>query len=70
MSTSSPEQIIRCLKSDIGDLRVAANYAQQISQGAARNPWADPAMAPNYAEAARRLRMELDMQQENNADCE
>lgn len=56
---TTPEQIVRCLKSDIGNLPAAIDYAEKISAGFRLNPWAEPGDAENYAEAARRLRAEL-----------
>jgi len=56
MNASTPE-IVRCLKRDMdGDLLAGARYAERIAAGAALNPWADPEMAGNYADAAKILR--------------
>jgi hypothetical protein len=56
---ASPEQIVRCIKSDIGDLKAGAEYCERISRAASMNPWSSAGDSSNYAEAARRLRTEL-----------
>ena len=61
---TTPEQIIRCIKSDMdGDLIAGADYCERISRNASMNPWAEAGDAHNYAEAARRLRDEHAEQQ-------
>ena len=58
----SPNEIIRCLKHDLGGgLAAGADYADRIVAGARRNPSAEPGMAENHAEAARRLRAEIEI---------
>lgn len=56
MTTPIPEMIRILIQDFGGDLQAAAAYAERIATGAAFNPWADPAMAYNYTEAARKIR--------------
>ena len=53
--SASPYQIVRCLKSDIGLCWASVSYAQTIAAGSRLNPWAEPDMADNYAQAAEML---------------
>jgi hypothetical protein len=65
---ASPEQIIHCLKSDMdGNLLAGARYAEKISRGFMHNPWAHPSDSVNYAEAARRLRVEHEEREAEDA---
>lgn len=57
--SASPHEIVRCLKRDIGLCRTSITYAQTVAFSARLNPWAEPDMADNYAQAAEMLREEL-----------
>ena len=59
---TTPAEIVRCLKHDLGgDLAAGAAYAERIAAGARLNPFAEPGMAENCAEAGRRLRAEIEI---------
>lgn len=55
---TNPQTIVRCVKSDIGDLTKGAEYCERVARNAAMNPWSDPADAHNYSVAASLLRQE------------
>lgn len=56
---TSIQNIVRCIKSDIVDLKRGAEYCERISKAASMNPWSECSMANNYAEAARILRSQM-----------
>ena len=59
---TTPETIVRCVKADMGgNLEAGADYCERVSRNAMLNPWADPADAISYAEAARRLRHDAEV---------
>lgn len=58
---ATPQQIVRCVKSDIGNLKSGAEYCERIALGSAMNPWSEPQMSANYSEAARLLRAESEL---------
>lgn len=56
---TTTQQIVRCLKRDMGgDLLAGASYAERVARNAACNPWSPAEDAGNYAEAAMILRQE------------
>jgi hypothetical protein len=56
---TTPWQIVRCIKSDIGDLKAGAEYCERIAATARLNPCAAPGDANAYAEAAMILRSQI-----------